>query len=128
MNGAMKAIVKITKKHLNTITRNHLFNEETLYTYLTEIESIINGLPLTSLSDDINDFEELTPNQLLTGKASLNLLICPVEDHGDIANKQKWRVIQVALTSFWQRWIQQYLPIMTQKNGTYPLVILLTEI
>ena len=47
MNGAMEAIVKITKKHLNTITRNHLFNEETLHTYLTEIESIINGRPLT---------------------------------------------------------------------------------
>ena len=43
MNGAMEAIVKIAKKHVNTITRNHLFNEETLYTYLTEIESIING-------------------------------------------------------------------------------------
>ena len=53
MNGAMEAIVKITKKHLNTITRNHLFNEETLYTYLTEIESIINGRPLTLLSDEI---------------------------------------------------------------------------
>ena len=47
MNGAMEAIVKITKKHLNTITRNHLFNEETLHTYLTEIESIINGRSLT---------------------------------------------------------------------------------
>ena len=34
MNGAMEAKVKITKKHLNTITRNHLFNEETLHTYL----------------------------------------------------------------------------------------------
>ena len=43
MNGAMKAIVKILKKHLNTMTRNHLFNDETLRTYLTEIESIING-------------------------------------------------------------------------------------
>ena len=62
MNGAMKAIVKITKKHLNTITRNHLFNDETLCTYLTEIESIINGRPLTHLSDDINDFVVLTPN------------------------------------------------------------------
>ena len=62
MNGAMKAIVKITKKHLNTITRNHLFNDETLCTYLTEIESIINGRPLAHLSDDINDFEVLTPN------------------------------------------------------------------
>ena len=38
----MEAIVKITKKHLNTITRN-LFNKETLHTYLTEIEYIING-------------------------------------------------------------------------------------
>ena len=42
MNGAVEAMVKITKKHLNTITRNYIFNEETLYTYLTEIESIIN--------------------------------------------------------------------------------------
>ena len=47
MNDAMEAVVKITKKHLNTITRNHLFNEETLYTYLTEIESIIIGQPST---------------------------------------------------------------------------------
>ena len=47
MDGAMEAIVKITKKYLNTITINNLFNEETLYTYLTEIESIINSQPLT---------------------------------------------------------------------------------
>ena len=56
MNGAMETLVEITKKHLNTITRNHLFNEETLHTYFTEIESIINGRPLTPLSDDINNF------------------------------------------------------------------------
>ena len=89
VNGAMEAIVKITKKHLNTITRNHLFNEETLPTYFTEIESIINGRPLTSLSDDINDFEALTPNHLLTGTAHPNLLICFVETPGDIVNKRK---------------------------------------
>ena len=47
MDGAMEALVKITKKYLNTITINNLFNEETLYTYLTETESIINSQPLT---------------------------------------------------------------------------------
>ena len=87
MNGAMEAIVKITKKHLNAITRNHLFNEGTLYTYLTETESIINCRPLTPLSDDINDFEALTPNHFVTGTANPNLLICPVEKRGGIANK-----------------------------------------
>ena len=116
MNGAMKAIVKITKKHLNTITRNNLFNEETLYTYLTEIESIINGWTLTPLSDDINDFEALTPNHFLAGTANPNLLICPVEKRGGITNKRKWKAVRVALGSFWQRWIREYLPIITTRK------------
>ena len=75
MNNAMEAIVKITRKHLNTITRNHLFNEETMQTYLTEIESLINGRPLTPFSDEINDFEALTPNHFLAGTANSNLLM-----------------------------------------------------
>ena len=95
MNGAMKAILKTTKKHLNTITRNHLFNEETLtlYKYLT-------GRPITPLSDDINEFETLTPNYFLTRTANTNLLICPIEKPGDIANKRKWKAVQVSLTGY----------------------------
>ena len=42
-----------------------------------------------------------------------NLLICPVKKSGDIANKRKWKAVQVALTSFWQRWIREYLPVIT---------------
>ena len=79
MNGDIEAIVKRTKKHLNTITRNHLFNEETSHTYLFNIESIINGWPLNPLSDDIKDFGALTQNHFLTGTANQNLLIRPVE-------------------------------------------------
>ena len=116
MNGAMETLVKITKKHLNTITRNHLFNEETLHTYFTEIESIINGRPLTPLSDDINNFQALTPNQFLTGTANPNFLICPVKKPGGIVNKQKWKAVQVAQESFWQRWIREYLPITTTRK------------
>ena len=116
MNGAMETIVKITKKHLNTITRNHLFNKETLHTYLTEIESIINGRPLTPLSDDINHFKALMPNHFLTGTANPNLLICPVQKPGGIVNKRKWKAVQVALKSFWQRRIRKYLPITTTRK------------
>ena len=47
----------------------------------------------------------IMPNYFLTGTANQNLLIGPVEKPGVIANKQNWKVIQVALTSFWQRWI-----------------------
>lgn len=90
-NGAMEATVKTIKKHLNTIIRNHLFNEETLYTYLTDIESIINGRPLAPNSDDINDFEALTPNLFLIGTANPNSLVYPVKNPGDIVHKRKWK-------------------------------------
>ena len=120
MNGAMETIVKITKRHLNSINRNHLFNEKTLHTYLTEIESIMNGRPLTPLSDDINDFEALSPNHFLTGTANPNLLICPVEKPGDFVNKRKWKVVQVALESFWERWIREYLPIIATRKWNIP--------
>ena len=65
------------------------------------------------MSDDINDFEALTPNYFLTRTANPNLLICPVKKSDDIANKRKWNVVQVVLTSFWQRWICEYSPIIT---------------
>ena len=62
MNGAMEAIVKITKKALKTVVRDSLFTEEMLATYLSEIESLINGRPLIPISDDVNDMGSLITN------------------------------------------------------------------
>ena len=87
---------------------------------MSEIESIINGRPLNPLSDDINDFEALTSNHFLTGTANPNLLICPVEKPLDIVNKQKWKAVQVALQSFWQRWIREFSIITTRKKWNIP--------
>ena len=87
-----------------------------MHTYLTEVQSIINGQTLTLLKDDINNFEALTPNNFLTGTANLNLLICPVKKPVDIVNKRKLKAVQVALESLWQRWIREYLPIITTRK------------
>ena len=40
MNGAIEAVVKLTKRRLKAITRDHLFKEETLSTYLAEVEAV----------------------------------------------------------------------------------------
>ena len=45
------------------------------------------------------------PNHFLTGTANPNLLICPAKKTSDIANKRKWKSVQVSLMSFRQRWI-----------------------
>ena len=63
MGGAMKALVKITKRCLKAVGNDRLLHEDTLHTLLLEIES----RRLTSVSDDIDDLEPLTPNHFLIG-------------------------------------------------------------
>ena len=84
------------KKDLNIITTNHLFIEKRLYVYLIEIESIKKGPQLTPLRCDVNNFEVLTPNHVLTGTANPNLLMCPLNNMSDINNKWKWKTVQAA--------------------------------
>ena len=40
MNGAVEAVVKFSKRRLKAVTRDRLFKEETLSTYLTEVEAV----------------------------------------------------------------------------------------
>ena len=47
MNGAVEAVVKLTKRRLKAITRDRLFKEEALSTYLTEVEAVLNNRPLS---------------------------------------------------------------------------------
>ena len=42
------------------------------------------------MSDDINDFETLTPNHFVTGTANPNLLICPVKKTRRRCKQTKW--------------------------------------
>ena len=68
MNGAVAAVLKLSKGILKAISRDRLFKEEDLSTYLSEVEAVLNNRPLTSISDDITDLEPLTPNHFLIGR------------------------------------------------------------
>ena len=57
---------------LKAVVKDQLLHEDTLHTLLLEIESIVNSRPLTSVSDNINDLEPLTPNHFLIGRSSPN--------------------------------------------------------
>ena len=45
--------------------KEQLLDDEGLNTLMCEVEAIVNGRPLTKLSDDPRDLEPLTPNHLL---------------------------------------------------------------
>ena len=65
MGGARESLIKSVKQALRAISTRKIVTDETLQTYLCEVESIPNKRPLTPISDDI--FEAITPNHLLIG-------------------------------------------------------------
>ena len=67
MGGAWERLIRSVKTILHAIVKDQILTDPQLYTLLTEVESIINCRPLTKVSDDVNDYDALTPNHLLLG-------------------------------------------------------------
>ena len=72
MGGIFESMVKQVKRAMKTVINDQVLTEETHHTVLVEREAIVNSRPLTPVSDDPNDYEALTPNHFLIGRASPN--------------------------------------------------------
>ena len=77
--------------------------------------SVLNGRPLTSISDDTSDFKPLTPNYLLIGEASPNQSPGNFCQHY-VSLRRKWRLVQATTEIFWRRWVREYLPMLTVRR------------
>ena len=91
---------------------DRMFNEEALHTLLFKVESTLNSRPITPVSDDINDYEALTPNHFLLGRPTPNYPIMS-ETSG---LRSKWKQVQGALATFWSRWVKEYLPSLNERS------------
>ena len=77
-------------------------------TLFCEVESILNSRPLTSISDDPNDLEPLSPNHILLMKCG------PTFPPGlfsssDLYARRRWRQVQYLADLFWSRWKKEYV-------------------
>ncbi|KAL7825869.1 hypothetical protein SRHO_G00336070 [Serrasalmus rhombeus] len=112
--GIWEHIIRMVKKILSSIMNEQSLDDEGLTTLMCEAESILNSRPLTTVSDDPNDLEPLTPNHLL------QLKVQPVLPPGifrreDLYARRRWRQIQYIADLFWTRWIQEYIPLMQER-------------
>ena len=92
--------------------KDRIITDESLQTFLCEVESVLNGRPLTLISDDISDFEPLIPNHFLIGEASTNQSPRNFGEH-EVSLRRMWRSVQAATEMLWRRWVREYLPILT---------------
>ena len=54
-----------TRKILNTLLNEQVLNDEGLLTLMCEVEAVINGLPITKVSEDSRNLEVLFPYHFL---------------------------------------------------------------
>ena len=113
--GVWERVIRMVRKVLSSVLHLQTLDDDGLHTVLCEVEAILNGRPITKLSDDPNDLEPLTPNHILLMKSK------PVLPPGlfikqDLYVKRRWRQVQYIADLFWKRWVQEYLPLLQERQ------------
>ena len=78
------------------------------------VEAIVNGRPITRLSDDSKDAAPLTPNHLLLLRTGPDLP--PGQFVKQDLHKRRWRQVQYLADIFWRRWLKEYLPSLQERH------------
>ena len=63
--GVWERCIRTVRKVMKSLMREQVTDDEGLSTLMCEVESIVNGRPITKVSDDLRDLEALTPHHLL---------------------------------------------------------------
>ena len=106
--GVIKRVLRAVLPYASRLT------DEVLQTTFCEVEAIVNGRPLTKLSNDPNDFTPLTPNSLLTLNQS-----SPIPPGGaSIADsyRSRFKHSQHLADIFWSKWLKFYLPSLNTRS------------
>ncbi len=111
MGGVWERAIRSVRKVLNALLKEQALDDEGLQTLLCEVESIINGRPLTKVSDDPRDYHALTPNHLLLLRP--NQCLPPgLFNKGDQYSRRRWKQVQYLADIFWKRWTKEYIPAL----------------
>ena len=106
--GAREIMIRSVRRILTSLMTERTLDDDQLYTFLLDAESILNSRPLTPITTDADGLEPLTPNHLLklcpTGNLPLSL---PSDENCCL--KRRWKHVQCLADQFWRRWSREYL-------------------
>jgi len=110
MGGVWERQIRTVRKVLTSILGEQVLDDERLNTLFCQVESIVNGRPLTIVSDDPADMEPITPDHLLLMRKGAEVHPGPFVKQDCF--RRRWRHVQYLADCFWKRWVREYLPTL----------------
>jgi len=113
--GVWEINVKAVKMHLRRMLVEDAYTYEEFLTLLKGVEAIINSRPLSTISQNPDDLEPLTPGHFLIGTS---LLAPPEPDyqHLKLNRLNRYQLLRRKLQEFWTRWSQEYLGRLQKRS------------
>ena len=114
MGGVWERQIRTVRTILTNLVGQQVLTDEKLATLFCVVEGIVNGRPITKLSDDPKDMKPLTPNDLLLLRP--DNVLSPGNFVKQDALRQNWRQVQYLANVFWSRWLKEYLPTLQERQ------------
>ncbi|XP_074641192.1 uncharacterized protein LOC141898938 [Tubulanus polymorphus] len=111
--GVWERLIRSVRKILFSLMKEQgsNLNDDNLSTLFCEVESILNSRPISTLSNDPNDLQPLTPNHLLLLHKG-STFPPGLFDKSDLYTRRRWRQVQHIANVFWKRWTSEYLHLL----------------
>lgn len=116
MGGCWERLIRSIKAVLKKQMKDRCFKEYTLRSFLCEAEDIINSRPLTYIALESDADEVLTPKHFLNPFFRNEPQTLGKFDNIDLLSKKQWRVVQQMSNHFWNKWVIEYLPMITRTS------------
>ncbi|XP_071963870.1 uncharacterized protein [Antedon mediterranea] len=112
--GVWERCIRTVRKVMMAVLKQQALDDEGLNTLMCEAEAIVNGRPITKISDDPRDMTPLTPNHLLLLRGGNSLP--PGNFSKEDMYRRRWKQVQYLSNVFWRRWVREYLPSLQQRQ------------